>query len=91
MSDPREFQYLVKNYIPDFVYVVLKRLQQREIHPNGRWESGKFYSTNIQFSVRSPSRRYPYSEMTHCRTQKHVEAVYKKFKPQTQADLETLV
>ena len=33
MSDPREFQYLVKNYIPDFVYVVLKRLQQREIHP----------------------------------------------------------
>lgn len=77
--------------IPDFVYEVAGRLQQRIIHPNGTWKSGLFHSTNIQFPIRRPTKRYPYSEMTHCRTEKHVQAVYKKFKPQTQAELEKLV
>ena len=77
-----------KNLMIDAVH---KKLQKREIHPRGEWHGRKFYANTLYFSVRSPSNKFPYSQMVHCRTKKHVTAVYEDHLPKTQTELEKLV
>ena len=54
------------------------KLKNREIHPEGTFDSGgRFYLAESEKhdcyrGIRSPSRAYPYSEMKHARTLKHV-------------------
>jgi len=59
-----------------------KALQSREIHPAGTFDkAGRWYPADSESAdcckgLRSPSRAYPYSLMTHCRTLKHVCTKY---------------
>jgi hypothetical protein len=54
------------------------KLKIREIHPEGTFDKGgRFYLAESEKcdccrGIRSPSRAYPYSEMKHARTLKHV-------------------
>ena len=54
------------------------QLKNREIHPEGTFDSGgRFYLAESEKQgccrgIRSPSRSYPYSQMKHARTLKHV-------------------
>jgi hypothetical protein len=54
------------------------KLKNREIHPEGTFDKGgRFYLAESEKhdccrGIRSPSRAYPYSEMKHARTLKHV-------------------
>ena len=54
------------------------KLKNRKTHPEGTFDSGgRFYLAESEKCVccrgiRSPSRAYPYSEMKHARTLKHV-------------------
>lgn len=53
-------------------------LQKREKHPDGQFDKqGRWYPSEEEWQeccsqVRSPSRGYPYSLMTHCRSAEHV-------------------
>ena len=55
-----------------------KNLQERQVHPDGSFDkSGRFYPSEEEResccdSIRSPSRSFPYSYMTHCRSMGHV-------------------
>ncbi len=55
-----------------------KRLQDRRQHPDGTFDSaGRWYPSDAEkceccAKIRSPSRAYPYSYMTHCRSVEHV-------------------
>ena len=57
----------------------LKR-KRREAHPEGHFDKGgRFYSEEKCIcceGIRRPSRSFPYSEMTHCRTIKHVAYLF---------------
>ena len=52
--------------------------QARSQHPAGNFDNaGRWSATGSERqaccnAVRSPSRAFPYSEMTHCRTAKHI-------------------
>lgn len=53
----------------------------RYSHPDGKFDSGKWYPADTEScdcckSIRAPSRSYPFSFMTHCRTLKHVANLY---------------
>ena len=54
------------------------KLKNRKTHPEGTFDSGgRFYLAESEKQdccrgIRSPSRAYPYSEMKHARTLKHV-------------------
>lgn len=56
--------------------------QNRKSHPAGEFDNGgRFYLADEErckccASIRNPSRRFPYSEMTHGRTMKHVANLY---------------
>ena len=58
------------------------RRQRRESHPDGsfdrarRWYPSPEEEQPCCSSIRSPSRGYPFSLMTHCRTAGHVAALY---------------
>lgn len=59
------------------VYIALK---ERKIHPEGSFDrQGRWYPTaaeNVNLDhIREPSRRYPFSYMTACRTLRHVKAL----------------
>jgi hypothetical protein len=53
-------------------------LQARAIHPEGNTDSGGRWYPVRQLpccsDIRTPSRAYPWSYMTHCRTAAHVAA-----------------
>lgn len=68
---------------------VFKLLQEREIHPSGTFDNGgRFYATHSDLiNVRYPSRKWPYSHMTACRTLKYVKAINEKFNPKTKDEL----
>ena len=57
-------------------------LKNRQIHPDGKFDSaGRWYPSDAETlpccgGHRSPSRAYPYSYMTHCRTAEHVAHRY---------------
>ncbi len=52
--------------------------QDRREHPAGKFDkAGRWYSADDEWqpccnTIRSPSRGYPYSYMTHCRSAEHV-------------------
>lgn len=58
------------------------KLKNRKTHPEGTFDSGgRFYLAESEKhdccrGIRSPSRAYPYSEMVHARTLKHVAHKY---------------
>ena len=64
---------------------VTRQLKARIVHPSGTFGRGKkFTATNGDLiSVRSPSHRYPFSEMNACRTEKYVTKVAEKFGAKT--------
>lgn len=68
---------------------VYEMLKSREVHPSGEFDGGgRFYATNSHLiDVREPSRAYPYSHMSACRTLKYVKAVAKHFDCKTKEDL----
>jgi hypothetical protein len=67
------------------IYDVYVLLRSRTIHPSGNFDSkGRWYSSNNDLiDVRQPSKAYPYSQMTACRTLKYVKAVAKKYNCKT--------
>ena len=56
------------------VIKVFEMLRDREVDPSGGFDkSGRFWAKNDHLiSCRTPSRAYPYSQMTACRTKKYV-------------------
>lgn len=86
-DEERKFKKMPSSEMIDIVY---KMLQNREIHPSGKFDSnGRWYAKNDNLiNVRSPSRRWPYSQMVACRTKKYVQKVYDKFKPK---DIQQLI
>jgi len=57
--------------------------QSRRTHPAGSFDkSGRFYVDELQerrpccFGIREPTRAYPYSYMTHCRSLAHVAQLH---------------
>jgi len=69
------------------VYTLLK---SRSKNPPGSFDKqGRFYSTNADImSVRSPSAGFPYSQMTHARTLKHIKTLVEARGIKTLAELE---
>tara|TARA_R100001443_G_scaffold112788_1_gene126741 strand:+ start:578 stop:817 length:240 start_codon:yes stop_codon:yes gene_type:complete len=74
------------NEIINEVYLELKN---RIIHPSGTFGKGnKWKATNSDLiSVRSPSWKWPYSELHACRTKKYVKKCVEKFNCTTKEDL----
>jgi len=66
--------------------------RDRFSHPDGHTEKGqKWYPSDLEKqpcckSIRSPSRAFPWSYMTHCRSLAHVASLY-KCDPQNVRDL----
>jgi len=55
------------------------KLKERYINPSGKFDHAHRFYLSSQYSccrVRSPSRKYPYSQMTHGRTAEHVARSY---------------
>ena len=77
----------------EIITTVYTMLKEREIHPSGTFDkAGRFYAEHDDLiSVRTPSRAYPYSHMTACRTRKYVKKVCEKFECKTVAELSALV
>jgi len=63
---------------------IYKRRKNRDEHPDGTFDNkGRWYPSDAEKCecckrIRPPSRRWPYSLMTHCRTKKHIENLVKK-------------
>jgi hypothetical protein len=63
--------------------VVYVARQRRAIHPQGEFELGGRWYPYMEMEyrgccdrIRCPSRNWPYSLMLHCRTAKHVAALF---------------
>jgi hypothetical protein len=71
----------------DAVYTELKT---RAKNPRGRFDSaGRFYVDDEDLlSVRTPSRAWPYAQMTAARTRKFVTALATKYACKTLQDLQ---
>ena len=58
------------------------RRQSRAVHPDGNFDrGGRWYPTDDEkqkccASIRQPSRAWPYTLMSHCRSMAHVAALY---------------
>ena len=61
----------------EIIDAVYRELKERSIHPSGRFDkAGRFYAEHQELiSVREPSRLYPLSQMSACRTKKYVAKV----------------
>jgi hypothetical protein len=73
-------EYVEHIPIEHVIRVLYAGLQARVIHPPGVFDSdGRFYLTEFRAEccnrIQSPSRLYPYSEMVHGRTKKHLRQV----------------
>jgi len=68
---------------------VFTMLKNRELHPAGKFDSqGRFYlRDNELVDVRTPSAKYPFSQMNAGRTAKFVKAIANKYKPDTKQEL----
>ena len=59
-------------------YETYRKRRDREEHPDGHFDSGgRWWPSESEErgcckSIRSPSRRYPYSLLVHCRTLRHI-------------------
>ncbi|HEX6566948.1 MAG TPA: UPF0158 family protein [Chthoniobacterales bacterium] len=73
---------------------VARRLKLR--HPAGEFdEGGRFYPSeeerqNCCADIRAPSRAFPFSLMTHCRTAKHVARLYHLSEKDLRAEVEKI-
>lgn len=77
----------------EMISTVYAELKSRQLHPSGKFDNaGRFWAANDDLiDVRSPSRAYPYSQMTACRTKKYVTKVVAKFEPESIEQLRSLV
>jgi hypothetical protein len=55
--------------------------KERYSHPDGKSDKSRWYPSDTERkiccnSIRSPSRAYPWSLMTHCRSIEHVAMLY---------------
>lgn len=55
-----------------------EKRQSRREHPSGSFDrAGRWYASDEErascCNVRGPSRAFPYSQMVHCRTLKHIK------------------
>ena len=68
------------------VFVMLKN---RELHPRGHFDKqGRFYIEDQELiDCRTPSVKYPYSQMNAGRTSKFVKAMAEKYKVNNKAEL----
>lgn len=63
---------------------IYEKRQLRAQHPDGKFDNARrWYPTEDEECecckhIRRPSRAYPYSLMTHCRTKKHITNLVKK-------------
>lgn len=68
--------------IKEIVQVIYEARRDRRVNPKGRFDrAGRWYPNTEEdcdgdgSCVRGPSRAYPYSYMTRCRTKAHVKAL----------------
>jgi len=74
----------MKNYPETVLQVAYEYVRRREraTHPDGSFDSGgRWYPSEDEkqsccSGIRRPSRAWPYSLMTHCRSITHVAALY---------------
>lgn len=63
----------------ELVNAIFTARKRRAVHPSGEFDgAGRWYPSDNErcaccADVRRPSRAYPYSYLTHCRTRKHVQ------------------
>ena len=63
--------------------IVYAARRRRAVHPQGKFDAaGRWYPAKPEHrgccgQIRSPSRRWPYSLMLHCRTARHVASLFK--------------
>lgn len=71
------------------IKAVFQMLKDRELHPVGTFDkAGRFYLRDSELvDVRSPSAKYPYSQMNAGRTAKFVKAIAEKYKCSDKAAL----
>lgn len=68
----------------NFVYFIYEGRKKRRFHPVGFFDAGgRWYPDKTEFCfccerIRSPSRRFPYSLLTHCRSKAHVTNMVRK-------------
>jgi len=73
-----------KEYPETVLYAAYEyvRRQERRVHPagkfdrGGRWYPGEAEEQPCCKSIRNPSRAWPYTLMTHCRSLPHIAALY---------------
>lgn len=72
---------------------IYQELKARDIHPSGYFDNaGRWYAEHEELiSVRAPSRSFPYSQMSACRTLKYVKAVCAEFDCKTEDELRKMV
>ena len=68
---------------------VYEMLKERQLHPTGEFDKmGRFYLEDYELvDVRSPSAKYPYSQMNAGRTSKFIKAMAEKYKVQSKDEL----
>lgn len=81
----KNFRLDTKEKVDQAVNIIFEKLQDREIHPTGEFDSKKrFYLKKGHLvNVRGPSRAWPNSEMVAGRTKKYIKAVFEESKPKT--------
>ena len=65
----------------EFIKECYQQLKNRNINPAGTFDSkGRWFSNNADLlNVREPSKAWPYSQMSACRTLKYVKKVASVF------------
>jgi hypothetical protein len=68
------------NFTSDQIETVHIAMKNRYIHPEGEFDKGgRWYPSEAESvgleGIRSPSKHWPYSYLTSCRTLKHVKIV----------------
>ena len=77
----------------EIINTIYQELKNRMIHPTGKFDNGgRWHAEHSDYiSCRSPSRAWPFSEMTACRTKKYVKAIFEGLNCQTVESLRTSV
>lgn len=80
------------NISKDALKEVYQMLKDRQIHPCGEFDKqGRFYLEDDELvDVRTPSAKYPFSQMNAGRTSKFVKAIAEKYKVQSKEELLSL-
>lgn len=80
----------------EMIQAVYEMLKNRSINPSGKFEhsssTSRWHATHDDLiNVREPSRTYPWSEMSACRSKKYVAKVCEKFNCKTVEELRNAV